>query len=160
MNLASKHYVAGIVWCALFAILYFVIDGQLQPKVGVAELGNSSIEIPRSRNGHFYVAGAINGQPVTFMIDTGASVVAIGSEQAQRMNLPRGRATTLQTANGIAQAEETLAQELSLGSIKIREVRVLVMANLGTEALLGQNVLRHLEVIQTADTMLLKAKPQ
>ncbi len=160
MNLASKHYVAGIVWVALFAILYLVIDAQLQPKVGVAGPGNGSIEIPRSRNGHFYVAGAIDGQPVTFMIDTGASAVAIGSSLAQRMNLPRGRATTLQTANGIAPAEETVAQQISLGNITLREVRVLVLANLGSEALLGQNVLRHLEVVQTADTMQLKAKPQ
>ncbi len=160
MNLASKHYVAGLLWCILFGIFYVVIDGQIGPKVGVAENGATSIEIPRSRNGHFYVAGAINGQPLTFMIDTGASTVAIGAEMAQRLNLPRGRPTTLQTANGLAHAEETQAQELRLGSIVVRDVRVMVMANLGSEALLGQNVLRHLEVVQTAEKMLLKAKPQ
>jgi aspartyl protease family protein len=160
MNLASKHYVAGIVWCILFGIFYYIIDGQIEPKVGVAAQGAASIEIPRSMNGHFYVAGAINGQAVTFMVDTGASTVAIGAKMAERLNLPRGRPTTLQTANGLARAEETQAGELSLGDIVVRDVRVMVMANLGTEALLGQNVLRHLEVIQTAEKMLLKAKPQ
>lgn len=159
MNLAGKHYIAALVWIVLFGIAYVVIDAQLQPKVATAESGGE-IVIPRSRDGHFYVAGQINGQPVTFMVDTGASTVSVNSALAGRLGLPRGRPVAIGTAGGMTQGEEVTGQAVSLGGIMVRDVRVVVLAGMPGEALLGQNVLRHLEVVQTAERMVLRRKPE
>lgn len=157
MNLPGKHYLAALVWIVLFGIAYVVIDAQLQPKVAVVESGDE-IVIPRSRDGHFYVAGKINGQPVTFMVDTGASTVSVNSALAGRLGLPRGRSVSIGTAGGMTQGEEVTVQAVSLGGIMVRDVRIIVLAGMPGEALLGQNVLRHLEVIQTAERMVLRRK--
>lgn len=159
MNLAGKHYIAALVWIVLFGIAYVVIDAQLQPKVATAENGGE-IVIPRSRDGHFYVVGQINGQPVTFLVDTGASTVSIKSDLARRLGLPRGRPVAVGTAGGIAQGEEIAGQTVMLGGIVVRDVRIVVLAGMPGEALLGQNVLRHLEVVQTAERMVLRRKPE
>jgi len=158
VNLPGKHYLAALVWIVLFGIAYVVIDAQLQPKVATAESGGE-IVIPRSRDGHFYVAGQINGQPVTFMVDTGASTVSVNSALAGRLGLPRGRPVAIGTAGGMTQGEEVVGQTVMLGGITVREVRIVVLAGMPGEALLGQNVLRHLEVLQTAERMILRRKP-
>lgn len=155
---ASKHYFAAIVWLALLGIAYVVIDANTKPKV--AMVGNATdVSIPRSRDSHFYVAGSINGQAVTFMVDTGASTVSVSSGLARRIGLPHGRSVTVGTANGDTQGEEVTGQTVAIGGIAIRDVRVVVLPDMPGEALLGQNVLRHLEVVQNADRMTLRAKP-
>ena len=157
-GLPGKHYLAALIWIVLFGIAYLVIDAQLQPKVAVVESGGE-IVIPRSRDGHFYVAGRINGQPVTFLVDTGASTVSVKSALARRLGLPPGRPVAIGTAGGMAQGEEVTGQVVSLGGITVREVRIVVLPDMPGEALLGQNVLRHLEVVQTAEQMILRLKP-
>jgi len=159
IGLAGKHYIAALVWIALFGAAYILIDDQLQPKVGVVESGGE-IVIPRSRDGHYYVAGAINGQAVTFLVDTGASTVSINSALARRLGLPRGRPVAIGTAGGMAQGEEIAGQTVSLGGITVRDVRIVTLAGLPGEALLGQNVLRHLEVVQSDERMTLRRKAE
>lgn len=157
MTLAGKHWVAAAIWVALFAGIYLVLDAQMQPKVAmVGEAGE--ISIPRARDDHFYVAGEINGQAVTFMVDTGASTVSIGRALADRLGLPRGRAVQVGTANGVAEGEEIRGLTVKLGEISIRDVRAVVLPGMGQEALLGQNVLRHLDVEQGAGLMRLKPR--
>jgi aspartyl protease family protein len=159
VNLAGKHYLAALVWAVLFGIAYVVIDAQLQPKVALVESGGE-IVIPRSRDGHFYVAGKINDQPVTFMVDTGASTVSVNSALAGRLGLPRGRPVAIGTAGGMTQGEEVIGQTVLLGGIAVRDVRIVVLAGMPGEALLGQNVLRHLEIVQTAERMVLRSKSE
>jgi aspartyl protease family protein len=158
MTLAGKHYFAALIWCALLGIAYVVIDGQIQPKVATATGNSTEVSIPRSRDGHFYVAGAINGQAVTFMVDTGASTVAVSRTVAQRIGLPGGKPVVIGTAGGAAQGEEITGQTISIGGITVQSVRIVVLSGMPGEALLGQNVLRHLEVVQTAERMTLRAK--
>lgn len=157
-SLAGKHYIAAIVWIALFGVLYFVIDASLGPKV-VRVGAATEIVIPRSRDSHFYVAGSINGQAVTFLVDTGASTVSVGSALAARIGLPRGRSVAVGTAGGVAQGEEIAGQSVAIGGIALRDVRIVVLPKMGDKALLGQNVLRHLEVTQADDRLVLRPRP-
>lgn len=159
MTLAQKHFLAAVVWCILLGIAYLVMDGQIKPKVALVEAGASEIVIPRSRDGHFYVAGRIGDQPVNFMVDTGASSVAVSAAVARRLALPRGKPTRVETAGGTAAAEEIAGQQIAIGGIVIPNARVLVLPGMATEALLGQNVLRYLEVSQTDRQMILRARP-
>ncbi len=157
ISLAGKHYIAALIWVALLGITYVVIDSQMKPKVATA-INETMIDIPRSRDGHYYVAGTINAQAVTFLVDTGASTVSIGSAVARRIGLPGGRAVNIGTAGGVSLGEEITGQTVTLGGITIRDVRVVVLSGMPNEALLGQNVLRHLDVVQSSDRMTLRAK--
>lgn len=158
ISLAGKHFIAAIIWVALLGIAYVVIDSQIKPKVATVSGNATEIVIPRSRNGHFYVAGAINGQAVTFLVDTGASTVSVGMPVARRIGLPSGKPVNIGTANGIAKGEEIVGQTVSIGGIAIRSARIVVLPDLPGEALLGQNVLRHLDVTQSDQQMILRAK--
>lgn len=158
MTLAGKHWVAAVIWVALFAGIYVVLDAQMRPKVAMVGAAGE-ISIPRSRDDHFYLSGEINGQAVTFMVDTGASTVSVGRALADRLGLPRGRPVQVSTANGVAAGEEIRGLTVRLGEIEIRDVRAVVLPGMGQEALLGQNVLRHLDVEQGAGVMRLKPRP-
>lgn len=157
---AYKHIIAGVIWCVLLGIAYLIMDSQMKPKVATVQGAATEIVIPRSRDGHFYVAGSIGGKPVSFMVDTGASLVAVSRTVAAGIGLPGGNATTVTTAGGRIAAEEVAGQRIVIGGIVINEARVLVLPGAAPEALLGQNVLRHMEVSQSAERMILRAKPQ
>lgn len=157
ISLAGKHYIAAIVWSLLLGGLYVTIDRQMQPKVATAS-DATVIDIPRSRDGHYYVAGSINQSPLTFMVDTGASTVAVSTAVARKIGLPRGRPVSIGTAGGTSPGEEVSGQTVTLGGITIRDIRIVVLPGMPGEALLGQNVLRHLDVMQSSDRMMLKAK--
>ena len=66
--------------------------------------GGSRIVLTADSRGHFVTAGGINGRPVTFMLDTGATAVALSMADAQRIGLDptRGQPVTMNTANGTA----------------------------------------------------------
>jgi aspartyl protease family protein len=157
ISLAGKHYVAAIIWVALLGVTYAFFDWQIKPKVASA-VNETVIDIPRSRDGHYYVAGAINGQVVTFLVDTGASAVSVNAAVAQRIGLSGGRPVRISTAGGISLGQEISGQTVTLGGITIRDVRIVVLSGMPGEALLGQNVLRHLDVVQSSDRMTLRAK--
>lgn len=131
------------------------------PKVAsVVESTNGMLEIviPRSRNGHYYVEGAINGRATTFMVDTGATTVAIDPRTARAAGLPKGYPATFGTASGETQGETVPRQSVSVGSLRIDDVTIAVIDGIGEVGLLGQNILRHLDVTQSGDRMILRAK--
>lgn len=96
-----------LAWCAaLFLATRFfgqLEERQQNPNVVVtSEQGEGFIEVKLVGNtqGHFVASGQINGQPVNFMLDTGATDVAIPAEMAERLKLEQGFGVTLSTANG------------------------------------------------------------
>ena len=131
------------------------------PKIAkVAVLNNGALEIiiPRSRNGHYFVEGAINGHPITFMVDTGATTVAIDSRIARAARLPKGYPATFSTAGGAAQGESVPRQSVTVGGLRIDNVSIAVINGVGEVGLLGQNILRSMDVTQSGDQMILRAK--
>lgn len=165
---AKRHAVSGranvlylLFWISLAAVAYFGMNALTAPEVAsVAQSNDGALEIviPRSRNGHYYVQGAINGHATTFMVDTGATTVAIDPRVARAAGLPKGYPATFGTASGQAQGETVPRQSVSVGGLRIDEVTVAVIDGVGEVGLLGQNILRHLEVTQSGDRMILRAK--
>jgi aspartyl protease family protein len=150
-----------LFWIALAVVAYFGMDALIKPKVASVSVmteGAREIVIPRSRNGHYYVAGTINGHPTTFMVDTGASTVAIDPRIARAAGVPKGFASTFNTASGQAEGEVVPNQSVSVGGFRLDNLRIAVIDGVGEYGLLGQNVLRHLDVIQSDDQMILRAK--
>ncbi|MDZ5604250.1 TIGR02281 family clan AA aspartic protease [Pseudomonas sp. RP23018S] len=124
-----------------------------------SEHGAGFIEVRLLGNGqgHFVVDGLINGQAVHFMLDTGATDVAIPEGVAQQLALARGAPVTVSTANGRAEGYRTRLDELALGDIHLRNVRALVVPGLdGEQILLGMSALKQLEFTQRGGTLLLR----
>jgi len=94
----------------------------------VSQLHGEQIEVQLAGNvqGHFVASGKINGETVTFLLDTGATDVAVPAELAERLGLSRGAPVMLHTANGQTTGYRTVLNSLSLGDIVLRDVRAIV----------------------------------
>lgn len=116
--------------------------------------GDGSMEVQRQANGHFYLPGSIENVPVTFMVDTGASVTSINSELARQAGIRNCKEVQFQTANGTATGCIALVPHMTLGNFVLENITVAVMPNMDTN-LLGANVLSHFQVSQNGSSMLI-----
>jgi aspartyl protease family protein len=85
---------------------------------------------------------------VSFVVDTGASVVSISSADAQRLgiNYTRGKPATMLTANGPARAYRVIFESVRVGDITLENVEGVVMENLSMPALLGMSFLNRMNM--------------
>lgn len=116
--------------------------------------GDGSMEVKRQANGHFYLPGTLDNVPVTFMVDTGASVTSISSDLARQAGIRNCKEVQFQTANGSATGCIALVPRMTLGNFVLENITVAVMPNLETN-LLGANVLRNFQVSQSDSSMLI-----
>jgi aspartyl protease family protein len=120
--------------------------------------GTATLVLSRERNGHFFADGEINGRPVRFLIDTGATDVAVSDEQARTMGLEFGPEIVVMTAAGPARAWMTRIDSVTIGSLGLRNVRATITPGLGAQALLGMSFLKHFTLRQQGDEMIIEAK--
>ena len=111
------------------------------------------MRLASSRQGHYLLNGQINGQGVTFLLDTGATQVAVPEALAARLALERGAPITLSTANGRATGWRTRLDQLQLGDIRLSGV---APGMDGDEVLLGMSALKQLEFTQRDGTLVLR----
>lgn len=116
--------------------------------------GDGSMEVQRQANGHFYIPGSIANVPVTFMVDTGASVTSISSDLARQAGIHNCKEVQFQTANGTATGCIALVPSMTLGNFTVQNITVAVMPNMEVN-LLGANVLRNFQVSQNDSMMLI-----
>jgi len=119
--------------------------------------GNPEVILKRNRFGHYITAGSVNGHSVEFMLDTGASDVAIPAELAQELGLERGAPVQYQTANGVVTAYRTTLESVAIGPMIIRDVPASINPGMrDMEILLGMSVLKYIEFTQRGDTLILR----
>lgn len=121
--------------------------------------GSNYVEVRLLRNGqgHFLANGGINGQQVLFLLDTGATDVAVPERLASQLGMPRGAALQLSTANGVVTGYRSRLDSLTLGDILLRDVRAVIAPGMdGDEVLLGMSALRQLEFTQRDGTLVLR----
>lgn len=153
-----------VAWCAglYLATQFFGRWEQKQenPNAQVtSQQGDGYIEVTLRGNvqGHFVASGRINNVPVQFLLDTGATDVAVPLDLARQLALPKGVPVTLNTANGRTQGYRTQIDRLQLGDIVLRNVRAVAAPGLeGEQVLLGMSALNKLEFTQRDGTMLLR----
>jgi iron donor protein CyaY len=116
--------------------------------------GDGSMEVKRQPNGHFYLPGTVENVPVTFMVDTGASVTSISRDIARQAGIRNCKEVQFQTANGTATGCIALVPRMTLGNFELQNITVAVMPNMETN-LLGANVLRNFQVSQSDSSMLI-----
>ncbi len=116
----------------------------------------TQITISRDYDSHFRLKGSVNNIPVTFLLDTGASSVAVSDELAKRAGLKNKGELTTETANGSTIGYFTVIDKIMLGTVELNNVSAVIAPNMGSnQALLGMNVLRHFEIRQTKDYLIL-----
>ena len=156
----NNHLVALVVWLSLVIGGYLVIDHLSAPDPVVRSIANGRAEIvvPVARDGHFYLEGAVNGTPMTFLVDTGASYVSIGSDLAARANLPEGVAGFFGTANGSVEGRIVRSQTVRADVFEVSGITVAVMPARSEFGLLGQNFLRYFTVSQSDGRLVLRMR--
>ncbi len=112
-----------------------------------------SMTLRAGRNGHFMLDARIDGTPVRFLVDTGASSIILGRQDADRIGLrlrERNFTQRFQTANGIVRAAPVVLRELSIGALSLRNVDAVVNDGPMGTALLGMDFLRQLDGYEVA----------
>jgi aspartyl protease family protein len=109
---------------------------------------DSVVEIEAERNGHFNIEADINGRSIPVMIDTGATMVVLSYEDAERAGLllsDKDFTRSVSTANGVARVAPVTLDRVSIGNITVRDVPAAVAESgrLGT-SLLGMTFLSRL----------------
>lgn len=157
VRLQRQHYAAALVWLVLMGMVYVYFESYSRP--AASQVGYGELRIPRAPDGHFYVEGHVNGTPVRFLVDTGASSVSLSQVLARRIGLDGGIAAEFSTAGGTASGEFFSNVSIRIGNLRVDGLRVAVLPALGAEALLGQNFLRHVDILILDDALLLRARP-
>ncbi|MDD5388045.1 MAG: TIGR02281 family clan AA aspartic protease [Gallionellaceae bacterium] len=155
--------VAG--WLLLAGLIWWVMDGQLEhrdnPNANLANVVDTRDEVvlQRGRDGHYRAPGRINGYPVDFLVDTGATQVAIPLGLARTMALRGGQAFQAQTASGVTLAYATRLDSVSLGGLQAHDVAGTLIANEGAdEVLLGMSFLSRFDISIRAGEMTLRTR--
>jgi aspartyl protease family protein len=151
-------------WVGLLIILTLFFSAYLKrinnPNTDPKTVTTGSVKevmLKRNRSGHYVASGLINGKKVTFLLDTGATDVALSDDLATSLKLRRGAYITSQTANGTITARQTVLAEVSVGDIRIQNVRASILPGLpDDEVLLGMSFLKQLELVQRGNQLLLR----
>ncbi|MEP1472485.1 MAG: TIGR02281 family clan AA aspartic protease [Halieaceae bacterium] len=158
----------AIAWLILMVLLVFFFSDLLGKRENpnqsletqYSENGVREVVLKRNRAGHYVASGAINGRPVVFMLDTGATGVAIPDAVARKLAIPRGQPFATRTANGVATSYSANLDTVSVGDIELQNVRAGITPGLTSEqVLLGMSFLRHIEFTQRGDTLILRQFP-
>jgi len=126
----------------------------------VVDAGGARVALKRDRSGHFVARGEINGQPVTFLVDTGATDVAVSEGVARALGLEFGPKTTVMTAAGLSPAWLPRLDRVSVGAVSLDDVRAMITPGLGSQALLGMSFLKHFEMRAEGDRLEIGERPQ
>ncbi|MDH3229089.1 MAG: TIGR02281 family clan AA aspartic protease [Alphaproteobacteria bacterium] len=176
--LASRRLTLGkavrdlAIWAAVVAGLVAVygfrseltmvggrILGELEPSRSQQRAGGE-LEFRRGGDGHFYIDAKVNGRPVRFLVDTGASDIVLSPADARRLGF-RSSALTFnrvyETANGVGRGAPVVLDSVAVGAIRFREVSASVNDAAMSDSLLGLSFLDRLSGYEVrGDSLILR----
>ncbi len=150
-KVAQQASIWGLIFVGGIAIagMWGDIRQSIAPQQSVISGGD--IVLPRQADGHFYARLDVNGQPLTFMVDTGASEVVISRADAARIGIDADGLRYLgqaSTANGIVRTAQVTLDSVTLGGVTLADVRAVVNDGAMDGSLLGMTYLRNFSNIQ------------
>ena len=148
-----------LFWLVVMGVMYLAMQHFLKPAQARVQ-ADGSVRIERGMDGHFRARGSVNGQPVTFMVDTGATSVSVTDALASKAGLEGGEKARFRTANGERDGRIVVASEVRVASLVVRDLHVGTgyTGDDSDDALLGQNFLRYFDVQMSGDEMLLRPR--
>jgi aspartyl protease family protein len=133
-----------------------VVSARYQPRP------RREIRILKDASGSYFLDGLINGQPVRFLVDTGASSIAMSELQSAQLGIQHrvdGVRIGIQTASGSAVGHRVELSSVSLGGIQLHDVAAMVIdGDSPRNVLLGMNVLSQFEIDQRENLLILRSK--
>ena len=135
----------------------------------LSERLNSAYKEPTIRNvavqinerGQYITTGSINGRPVSFLIDTGANVVAINSKMAMTLGIEfqSGKLMETTTASGTVRSRAVILETVHVGEISARNIQAVILeGEFPVDILLGMSFLENVKIEENAGLMLLQAQ--
>ena len=118
-----------------------------------------AVTLSADARGHFLTRGAVNGRPMAFIVDTGATLTTLSRAEATRIGLDfsHGKQVKTQTANGEAHGWQVSLGSVSIGDVTVRDVDAMVMENdTLPAALLGMSFLGHFDMERRGSTLVLR----
>jgi len=134
-----------------------LMRGQHAASVGDAKPDRQSVTLAADTRGHFLADGAINGGSIRFLVDTGATAIAIPAGDAVRLGIDyrKGRRVMISTANGQAQAYLVKFDTVRVGGIELANVDGMVVEQGLSLALLGMSFLNRVQMQRDGHAMTL-----
>ena len=133
--------------------------GEAPVNVGATKSGGKGnrIVLVAGTGGHFMTAGQINGKAVQFMVDTGATSVAMGAQDAERtgINFRIGQPVMMSTANGSVQGYRIKLDSVRVGDVEVFGVDAVVTPQPMPYMLLGNSFLTRFQMLRENDQMTL-----
>jgi aspartyl protease family protein len=120
----------------------------------------SRIVMSAESGGHFFSGGAINGQAVRFLVDTGATAVSIGVPEADRIGLKYkdGELARSGTANGVVTSWKVKLASVRVGDVEVHDVDATVVPASMPFVLLGNSFLSRFQMKRENDQMVLERR--
>jgi aspartyl protease family protein len=172
---ASQALKYGACWAGIFLVLFVGysyqedlsnvwnrLKGNLLPFSG-AQNADGSITFTRAEGGHFVVEALVNNVPIQFMVDTGATRVALSTQDAKRLGFDVENLAyreLIHTANGDTFAASVYLAEFKIGPIVMQDLGASVNQNLSGHSLLGMNFLKKLKGFKIEGNLLTFEAPQ
>jgi aspartyl protease family protein len=155
---ARMAMVWGMIFVGMVAIygLWDDIRYDVLPQQAVLA-DESAIVVPRSSDGHFHLTLMLNGEPVEFLVDTGATDMVLSLADARRAGLDPDNLAflgTARTANGTVKTAFTTIDQVSLGPVRLGNVRAAVNGGEMRGSLLGMSFLNRFDRLEIADNTL------
>lgn len=154
---SRSNLTSVLIWLGLGALCFALFSWLSAPKISVAG-DRVEVVVPMAQDGHHYIDGVLNGKQIRFLIDTGASYVSIGGNLAAQLGMFSGKPTKFETANGSVIGQLFDNQSIRVGGLATPPLTVGVMPNSPNAALLGQNFLRHVEMVQVDKVLILRGR--
>jgi aspartyl protease family protein len=122
--------------------------------------GGSRIVLPVGSGGHYTGLAAINGHPIHFVVDTGATLIAMGADTATQIGLDpaNSRQGAAMTANGAVATRTITLNKVTIGDVTVYNVDAMVMPQSMPVVLLGNSFLSHFQMHSDNSTLVLEKK--
>lgn len=154
-RLPLRQYAKMIgAWIAIFALIFVIFS--FRPEMSMMwdrvkgeltgaprqSIDGENLRLVRQDDGHFWVRASVNGVNADFMVDSGATVTAMGAALARQTKIELdGRKIVLETANGQIEARSGSIAEFRIGELQIDDLDVVVGDNFGDVNVVGMNFL-------------------
>ncbi len=153
-----------LAWILFLALLSYAFNQYLERQNNPNQListqwqnNQAEIRLKQNPSGHYLANGKINDTTVTFLLDTGATLISIPQQLADKLQLKKGYPSQSRTANGVITVYATRLHSVSIGEIKLHNIRASINPHMhGDEVLLGMSFIKHLEFIQKDRQLILR----
>lgn len=155
---AQQAVIWGLIFVGVIAGvgLWSDIRDDVAPRQSIA--GTGVIEVPRNFDGHYYLVLEVNGKPIEFVVDTGATDIVMTRSDAARIGIDLNNlifSGSANTANGVVRTARVRVDEIRLGDIRDKNLPVYVNQGEMDGSLLGMSYLQRFERIEISENKLI-----